>query len=207
MGERSGGQSPLKRDVGDVIHLPYEIMITVKDYIPRCEEAIAAHDSAELSIYEAASKMSIDVFDGEKFEERVHPMLFKIADLAFEVAEQYRSKEEDQENWALLLATVSKYASGDWEPTGWMLSAMYGEYAENKLVHSYSVFVQRRRGEILVTSASHELQEELQQVAAKIHSNQTDEWLLHNLAHVLPEKIGNLTFVNVDVNEYLAPPF
>ncbi len=134
-------------------------------------------------------------------------MVYKVADLAFDIAEDYRSEKDDKADWALLTKTLNSYIAGDWEPTCWILSAMYGEYSDKILTHSYSVSVRRQNGKTLIETASKELESAIGKVIDELNADQTDERYLQNLAKFMPESSGRYKLANVGVAEYLTEPY
>ncbi len=63
------------------------------------------------------------------FKGPAHPMIFKVADIAFDIAENYRYKE-DNPDLTLLKQAIQNYVSGDWGPTYWILTVMNGQYTK-----------------------------------------------------------------------------
>ena len=181
-------------------------MMTVEQFIEHCQAVIIGYKAGKLSLNSAAAKINASVFE-YPFEGPAHPMVYKVADLAFDIAEDYRSEKDDKADWALLTKTLNSYITGDWEPTCWILSAMYGEYSDQKLTHSYSVSVRRQNGETLVETASEELKNAFTEVIGKLNVDQTDERYLQNLAKLTLTKIGKYKLANVEVAEYLMEPY
>ena len=83
-------------------------------------------------------------------------MIFKVADIAFDIAENYRYKE-DNPDLTLLKQAIQNYVSGDWGPTYWILTVMNGQYTKMNLNYSYSIAISWQNGKIRITSASKEL--------------------------------------------------
>lgn len=180
-------------------------MTQENDYIKKFQQAIADFDNGKLSLRDAATKMCIDIFtDDPSPTKRVHPTIWAIEDLAFEIADQDQSEEENRQDWTQLVEMVQKHANGQWIPTAWRLSAMYGTYSKGTFIHSYSVFIKRWQGSIVVETANLEVKETVEAIAAKVYVGQTDERFLQNIAYLLPSAIGKLKFMDSDVHEYLA---
>jgi hypothetical protein len=179
-------------------------MDSVADFIRSCKEVIAEYAAGNLGVVDAAKK--IDNYD-ISFEGKVHPMIYKVTDLAFELAEDYQSSDALKTNWSLLVETVKAYDSLDWEPTCWLLSAMYGKHQKSKLVHSLSVVVKRQNGKTIVDSGLEELKKSVENKLPKINKEQTDEWYLRNLSAILPKAEGHYKIMSWDVAEYLSKPW
>jgi hypothetical protein len=181
-------------------------MMNVEQFIEHCQTVTTEYKAGKLSLNTAAAKINASVFE-YPFEGPAHPMVYKVADLAFDIAEDYRSEKDDKADWALLTGTLNKYIIGNWEPTCWMLGAMYGEYSGQKLTHSYSVSVRRQNGKTLVETASKELNNVATKLSGTLNVEQTDERYLQNLAKLIPEKVSKYKLANVEVAEYLTEPY
>ena len=181
-------------------------MMILKQFIRHCQTVIADYDAGKLSLNGAAAKINTSPFE-YPFKGPAHPMVYKVADLAFDIAEDYRSEKDDKLDWILLTKALNSYIAGDWEPTCWILSAMYGEYSGQKLTHSYSLSVRRQNGKTLVETASEELKNAVTEVIGKLNVEQTDERYLQNLAKLTPKKLGKYRLASVEVAEYLTEPY
>lgn len=134
-------------------------------------------------------------------------MLCKVSDLSFDIAEDYRSDEEDKTDWDTIRKTIKNYIAGEWEPTCWIMSAMYGEYFDDQLTHSYSVAVRRQNGETIIETISNELKYGLSEAADKLNVEQTDERYLQNLAKFAPASVSKYKLVSLEVAEYLTESY
>lgn len=181
-------------------------MITVKQFIEQCQEVVSDYESGKQSLNNAAAKINASVFE-YPFEGPAHPMIYKVADLAFDIAEDYRSEKDDKFDWAILTKTLSNYITGSWESTCWILSAMYGEYSDDKLMHSYSVAVRRQNGGTIIETASEDLKNTIIKTINELNKGQTDERYLQNLAKIAPGAIGKYKLASVEVAEYLIEPY
>lgn len=70
-------------------------MATSDEFVELCNGAIEKHNSGKLSLYQAAREINSDP-RSYPIKGRAHPMLYKIADLAFDISEDYRSEKEDK---------------------------------------------------------------------------------------------------------------
>lgn len=181
-------------------------MTNAEEFIRQCQGVISEHEAGKQSLNDAAAKINASPYD-YPFEGPAHPMVCKVADLAFDIAEEYRSEKDDKADWTVLTKTLNNYVTGNWEPTCWILSAMYGEYEQNKLTHSYSVAVRRQNGETIVETASENIRDTISKVIQKLNTEQTDERYLQNLARIIPEVIGKYKLASVEVKEYLTEPY
>lgn len=181
-------------------------MYSVDEFLQTCHKAIADYDSRRLTLHEAAATINNSPFE-YPFKEEAHPMLYKIAALAFDVGEDYRSKEDNEADWALLTQTLRNYLSGDWESTCWILTAMYGEYDGDKLTYSLSLAVRRQNGKVVLETASDEIKEAITKTIKHINEDQTDERYLQNLAKLAPTVAGKYKLVNIGVDEYMVEPY
>jgi len=180
--------------------------MTVQEFVKHTEDLIAEHDKGALSLNEAALQINPTKAD-YPFDDPAHPMVFKVADLAFDIAENYRSEEEDNSDWNLLKQTLQNYVRGDWEQTCWILTAMYGQYTKKALNHSYSIVINRQNGKTLITTASEELKLAVNKLLPRVNENQTDERYLRNLALFLPDEVNRLNLINYACSEYLIEPY
>src|SRR5579884_2990903 len=181
-------------------------MTSAEEFIKNCQSIVKAYNAGKYSLTVAASKINNNVF-GYPFKGPAHPMVYKVADCAFDIAEDYRTENEDIEDWATLTRTLENYISGKWEPTCWILSAMYGEYTKGKLTHSYSVAVRRQNGKTLTETASDKLHNAIKKTLNKLNKHQTDQRFLQNLAKLMPQAIDKYTLNNIFVKEYLTDPY
>lgn len=180
--------------------------MTVQEFIKLTEDLILQHDKGALSLQEAASQINPTVAN-YPFDGPAHPMILKVADLAFDIAENYRSEKEDNLDWDLLKQTLQNYVSGAWEQTCWILTAMYGRYTNKILNHSYSIVINRQNGKTLITTASEELRLAVNKLLPKVNEAQTDERYLQNLVLFLPNKVNGLNLINYTCQEYLIRPY
>jgi len=175
-------------------------------FIEICQAAIADHKAGNVPFNEAATKISAGSFE-YPLDGSAHPMLYKIADLAFDITEDYRSEAEDKADWDKLTKTLEKYLAGDWEPTCWILSVMYAEYAQDKVDHSYSVCIRRQNGKTLAETAHKEIGETIDSVLKNVSNKQTDERYLENLALIIPQVIDQFSLASVELREHLTEPY
>jgi len=181
-------------------------MANVEQFIEHSKEVIGDYHSGKLGLHEAASKINSSPTD-YPIDGRAHPMLYKVADLAFDISEEYRSKKEDMADWGLLVKVLNNYVDGNWEPTCWILNAMFGEYAEEKLTHSFSVAVRRQNGVTHIDTAPEELGDKISKICKTINAEQTDERYLQNLASMIPKGIAAYKLADITVGEYLTSPY
>lgn len=181
-------------------------MKNVDAFVDLCKRVIADYATGSLDLHLASEKIYKQA-NAHPFEEDVHPMLYKVSDLSFDIIEDYRSDSDDKADWDTITKTIKNYVKGNWEPTCWMLSAMYGEYSGEKLTHSYSVVARRQNGETIIETASDDLKAEFGQILEKINTEQTDERYLQNLAKFAPTSVGEYKLASVDMAEYLAEPY
>lgn len=181
-------------------------MMNIEQFIEHCQIVVSEYKVGKSSLNTAAAKINASVFE-YPFEGPAHPMVYKVADLAFDIAEDYRSEKDDKADWAALTKTLNNYITGNWEPTCWILSAMYGEYYDEKLTHSYGVAIRRQNGETLIETASEELKDTITKLINKLNKEQTDERYLQNLAKLVPVTIGKYKLASVEVAEYLTEPY
>jgi hypothetical protein len=181
-------------------------MINVKQFIEQCQEVIAEYEAGGQSLNDAAAKINASPFD-YPFTSIAHPMIYKVAEIAFDIAENYRSEKEDKADWKILTKTLDNYIKGNWEPTCWILSAAYGEDHNGKLAHSYSMSVRRQNGKTLIETASPEIKNEITANIKKLNNEQADERYLQNLARILPTNIDKYKLISVEVREYLTEPY
>lgn len=181
-------------------------MKNVEAFVELCKKLIAGHKAGLIDLRSAAEQI-VKQADEHPFEETVHPMLYKVSHLAFDIAEDYRSEKDDKADWATITETVNNYVTGNWEPTCWILSAMYGEYSGDKLVHSYSVAVRRQNGGTIIETASDEIKKATNEAVSRLNAEQTDERYLRNLVQFVPAAIGKYKLVSADVGEYLTRPY
>lgn len=181
-------------------------MNNVTAFVTLCQKVIADEEAGRIDILAATEKIRRQAGE-QPFEETVHPMLYKIEHLAFDIAEDYRSDKDNLADWSIITETVRNYIEGNWEPTCWILNASYGEYSAKKLVHSYSLFVRRQNGETRVEVAVPAVQDAIKKVTMTLNGEQTDERYLRNLEQQMPETIGKHRLLGVIVAEYLTEPY
>lgn len=155
----------------------------------------------------AASQISSHV-SRNPLERGAHPTLFKLENLAFDIAENFRDAQADQVDWKLLKQTFKDYSEGNWEPTCWILTAIYGEYADDGgLTQSHGAAVKHKSGKPVIETATPVLEKALAEAIEKVNTEQTDQRFLQNLAHFVPPKVGKYKLMNVVVTEYLTKPY
>lgn len=181
-------------------------MATFEEFIGICKRAIERYEADKLSLRDAAAEINSSPTE-YPLKEHVHPMLYKIADLAFDIAEDYRSEHEDKPDWKILTKTLKDYEKGSWEPTCWILSAMYGVYENDRLEHSFSATIKRQNGETVIDCAASKLRMYLVSAVAHVNNEQTDERYLQNVTKFLPDRVGKLRFSNYSILEYLTEPY
>lgn len=181
-------------------------MISIQQFIEQCQVVIAEYEAGKLTVNHAAAKIHANPFD-YPFEGIAHPMIYKVADIACDIAEAWRSEKEDKADWVTLTKTLDNYLSGKWEPTCWILSAIYGEYSKDKLTHSYNMSVRRQNGKTLIETASPDIKNRINLTIKKLNREQTDERYLQNLARIMPLTINKYKLSGVEVREYLTEPY
>lgn len=177
--------------------------MTIRKFIKLTQDVILERSQGSLSLQEAAFRINPTVA-GYPFSGPAHPMIYKIADLAFDIAENYRSEKENSSDWNLLVKTLQHYVSGNWDETVWLLTVMYGEYSDKTLYHSYSIVISRQNGKTLITAASKELRLAIRELLPKVNQKQTDARYLQNLVLFLPKSIKGLKLINHTCYEYLS---
>jgi len=173
--------------------------VSSEDFVIQCQSVIDGQSAGKLDLV-AAARAILDL----EVTERVHPMIDKIRALAFDVAEDYLEPDLNRANWKTMVETLKAYKIGDWEPTCWILAAMYGKHEAGRLVHSFSVVVRRQNGKTTVETAEEHIGKAVNKVIPKINKDQTDEWYLENFAKQLPESAGGLSLLSCDVQEHLT---
>jgi hypothetical protein len=181
-------------------------MKNMEAFVGLCQRVVADYEAGLVDIHLAAEKI-LQQANQHSFEDEVHPMLYKVSDLSFDIAEDYRSDKDDKADWDIIVETIKNYIAGNWKPTCWILSAMYGEYSGGQLTHSYSVSVRRQNGETIIETASDELRNRLNKLVNKLNVEQTDERYLQNLARFAPANIGTYKLASVEVAEYLTESY
>ncbi len=178
-------------------------MEAAKSFATFCKKAIADYEGGKTPLIEdvAAKICSYGLDSG------VHPMLHKVHDLAFDIDEDYRSPEDNEADWDMLVGTLRAYDSAHWEPTCWILSATYGKYSGDKLVQSFSVAINRQNGKTTIETALEDLEKAIKSVLPKVNERQTDERYLQNLNLVIPSITGTYKLASVEVKEYLTEPY
>lgn len=171
-----------------------------------CQQVVADYKAGLLDFTVAARKIDRQAADCP-LEAAAHGMLYKISNLAFDITENYRAGEADKADWNIIVHTVNNYATGNWEPTCWILSAVYGEYAAGELVHSFSVAVRRQNGVTDIATAASKIHEALSRVADRLNTEQTDQRYLQNLASMMPAAVDEYKLANVSVVEHLTEPY
>lgn len=181
-------------------------MKNVDAFVELCRRVISDNKAGLLDLHLAAEKIHKQS-NAHPFEKYVHPMLVKVSDLTFDITEDYRSDKDDKYDWDIITKTIKNYIEGSWEPTCWILNAMYGEYSKHKLTHSYSVVVRRQNGQTIIDTASEALNAKFSQANKELNTKQTDERYLQNMAKFAPNKVGIYKLASVDVAEYLVEPY
>lgn len=177
--------------------------MNAQQFIEHCQAVITDYEAGKMSLDTASAKINASAFE-YPFEGPAHPMVYEVAELAFDIAEDYRSEKDNEADWTALTETLTNYIAGNWESTCWILGVMYGEYADQKLTHSYSVSIRRQNGETLVETASQELRSVVIDTVGKLNAEQTDERFLQNLAQLMPQKIDKYKLVSVELAEHLT---
>ncbi|MCA9348564.1 hypothetical protein KC878_00235 [Candidatus Saccharibacteria bacterium] len=173
-------------------------------FLDFCKRTIKDYDANKLDLLTAAAKIRDYGYDDFEYSlpGDSHPMLFKIGDLAFDIAEAYRSADEDQTDWSTLCRTVEDFELGNWESTCWQLSIIYGASK-----HSYSVVIDRQNGRTQVNTTLPGAKTALKPIIAQIRIAQTDQRYLQNLARLMPKTIGEFELRDASVREYLVEPY
>jgi hypothetical protein len=181
-------------------------MKNVDAFVDLCKRVIADHDAGLVGLYVAAEKIYKQT-SKHSLEDDAHPMLYEVSDLAFDIVEDYRSEKVDKVDWENITNTIRRYIEGDWEPTCWILTAMYGEYSGDKLASSNSVVVRRQNGETVIETAADELKRELNRVIKRLNTEQTDKRYLQNLAKLIPPGVEKYGLASIGVSECLTEPY
>jgi hypothetical protein len=144
---------------------------SINDYVEQVQAIVSSHKKLGGPTAGVGKEIrSLDFPEG-----RVHLMLRQIDEIAFDLAEDFRSKEANKLELEELKQILSDYVAHRWYPTTWGLSASYGE-----LQQGYGVAVIRQNGTLTVTSGQQSLKTELEKLTKKVNPNQTDEWFLKN---------------------------
>lgn len=178
-------------------------MSNTSGFIELCNRVVADCEAGKVDVTAAADKIYKRAA-GHRFEEHAHPMLYKISDLAFDIAEDYQSVENNKVAWDTMVAVLDRYEAGDWDSTCWMLSAVYAEYDGKKVVHSYGVSVVRQNGKTTIETASDELNEVFHEMSDQVNAEQADERYLQNIAALVPETIAEYKRSVIEVAEHLT---
>lgn len=174
-----------------------------EEFIKHCQRVVSDYKAGKRHLVDSAAQINASPFK-YPFDGPVHPMMNKVANLAFDISEDYRSEDENKADWMILTKTLNDYVVGNWEATCWVLSAVHGEYNSNKINHSYSVAVRRQNGETVIESANDELKGTVKRLIQKLNTEQTDEHYLQNLVIITPIEIGKYKLTSIEVKEYLA---
>lgn len=137
-----------------------------------------------------------------KTPKRLHPMLHKVPDLAWDIVEDFRPEEENQHYWEVIKTTLDSFIKLEWASTTWLLMAIYGQYSDNRLVHSFSIAIKRQNGATIFESGNKALVDMARDVASSINTHQTDEWFLCNLAQALPQTHNELKLEDISIQDY-----
>jgi len=137
-----------------------------------------------------------------KTPKRLHPMLYKVPDLAWDIVEDFRPEEENQYYWEVIKTTLDSFIKLKWTSTTWLLMAIYGQYSNNQLVHSFSIAIKRQNGVTTFESGNQSLINMARDASNLINTQQTDEWFLHNLAQALPKTHNELKLEDISIQNY-----
>lgn len=181
-------------------------MVDIDSFVDLCKRVIADHAARSLDLHVAAEKIYQKAKECS-FEADVHPMLCKVSDLSFDITENYRSDSDDEADWDTIVKTIRNFTDGSWEPTCWILSAMYGIHTEQRLIRSCSVTARRQNGVTIIETAVNNLKAEFETIIDKINTEQTDERYLQNLAKLAPAHIAEYKLESLGVAEYLTEPY
>lgn len=165
-----------------------------------CQGVIADVAAGHIDYMVAAQKISEYQYN---FGPLAHPMLFKIADMAEEITEDYRGDIENRAYWDVIVTAVQHYFAGNWDSTRWSLSATYGKYVGKIPQHSFGIAAYRLNGETTIETASKQLNDAVAVVAKRLNIEQTDERYLRNLAMLLPANVEEYTLIDMRVRESL----
>ncbi|HSE61191.1 MAG TPA: hypothetical protein VLA88_02765 [Candidatus Saccharimonadales bacterium] len=182
-------------------------MNTPAEFIMKCQEAIRRHKAGDWSLKRAAVAIAPSRYHDYPFDTSAHPMLYYVADLAFAIADDFDPDDRpgsNADNWQLLVEIINDYVSGNWHSTCWMLSATYGKYTSNKIVHSYGVVMRRQNGETHIQTSNNDINRAISDVVRTLNMRQTDERYLQNAAKLMPGRINEYTLLSVDVEEHLV---
>ncbi len=185
---------------------PKHIIKNIDAFVTLCQQVIADYDAGLIDLHVAADKIHSWASDNP-FNNDVHPMLRKVSDMSFDIAEDYRSDQDDVADWETIKKTIENYSNGVWDSTCWILSAMYGEYSGDNLVHSYSLSVRRQDGATVIDTAAKDLRVAFSKLISHLKREQTDERYLQNLAMLAPVNVSNRTLMSITVSEYLTEPY
>jgi len=142
-----------------------------------------------------------------KTPKRLHPMLHKVPDLAWDIVEDFRPEEENQYYWEVIKTTLDSFIELEWTSTTWLLMAIYGQYSDNQLVHSFSIAIKRQNGVTTFESGNGALADMARDVSSSINTQQTDEWFLCNLAQALPKTHNELKLEDISIQDYSTEPW
>lgn len=164
-------------------------------FIDQCQKIIHAHVEIAIScrkIREAARRLP----------PHTHPMIYKICMLAEDLDEDHYRDDGDTRHahWTAICKLIDDFQKGSWHPTVWCMLAIYRATPQE----SISIKVTRQTGQIVIETTDDTLRTVVQDTQKIIKDDQTDEWYLHNLTHLLPRRTAQYTLMNTKVREILA---
>ena len=178
------------------------IMDDSDKFIKEWNRVIADWRSGILDLYLAAEKVHTSAHKYlSSFS--IHPMLSQVIDLSLAIAEDYRSEEDNEADWSIIVQTIEDYGLGNWKATSWLLSATYGVYGHDRLLRSYGVTLYRQNGTVVIKTASSALQKAMRQLSVRINPEQTDERFLQNMAMLAYKDVCTFRLMSICVEEYL----
>lgn len=131
----------------------------------------------------------------------LHPMLRRVIELAEYIIDDFRGEKSERHDWQLIKTTVARFLAGEWEPTAWLATAMYGFEEDGIARYSYSISIQRHGSTTTYESGNEQLVDTVKKLADEVSPNQTDEWFMYALLQKLPEKIGELRLQSNEIVE------
>lgn len=152
------------------------------DYV---ESVLDLYDRKKLTLRETGKLLYIFALNYE-FEPDSHPMLKDVENLAFDIDEEYRTREDDLQDLEEIRKLISRYKAGDFAKTIWTMGVTYSEYIDNKPTHSYSAFISRRNGTSEVVCATKSAKTKLEGILKNVSNDQTDLRYLQNVSVFLP---------------------
>jgi len=183
------------------------MMEAVETFIQQCLTLCRLHDNRDVD-YQAVGQKILTA--GNVLPYHIHPMVKEICRIAEHLAESdadWIADDTKRTAWDALCSLVIDYADNRWEPTVWVLIAIYAIAQKDRTVHaSHSVRVTHAFGKVEIETASDILRSIVIKLTEHIHPDQTDEWHLHNLARMLPQTVENLSCMDITLTEQLSRP-